>query len=262
MPNKYLNNFQNKRILIIGGTLGIGYAVAEGAIEFGAHVIVASSKQENVDKAVKSLKDSYPDASKRIEGHVCDLGSDEIETNLTKLFDFATSKNSIKLDHLVDTSGATPVPIKIETASPDDIYAYTKSRVIPKIMIGKIAPTYLKEGYTSSITLTSGSLAYKPIKGFGVIGGIVGSDALVRGLALDLAPIRVNLIAPGAINTSLLLNMAGGGDPQPILDRFSKMSILERVGTVEEVAESYLAAMKNTFQTGTTTHSEGGYYLK
>ena len=110
MASTYTKKLQNQRVLIIGGTAGIGYAVAEGAVEFGAHVTVASSQQENVDNAVKKLKESYPDASTRIQGHVCNTNSDECEANLIKAMDFATNNKSTKLDHIVDTAGGTPGP--------------------------------------------------------------------------------------------------------------------------------------------------------
>ena len=261
MAPNYLNKLQNKRVFLIGGTAGIGYAVAEGAIEFGATVTVASSKQENVDKAVKNLKESYPDAKDRINGHVCDISSDDVEANMTKALDFATNNKANKLDHIVDTAGGTPVPINVDNVEPSQIQSYVQGRVTPKMILAKLARHYLKDSYTSSLTFTSGSIAYKPMRGMGIVAGIVGSDSLVKGLAMDLAPIRVNLVAPGAIHTALLERFASNGDVQGMLDRWAKMSLVGRVGSTEEVAESYLTAMKNTFQTGTTSHCEGGFLL-
>lgn len=261
MATTYTDKLHGKRVLIIGGTAGIGYAVAEGAVEFGAHVIVASSQQENVDNAVKKLKESYPDASSRIQGHICDTNSDECEANLTKAMDFATDNKSKKLDHVVDTAGATPVPIKLETVQPSEIYTLMKARLIPKILMAKLVPIYLNDSYTSSLTFTGGTLSYKPIKGFGVMASMVGADSLVKGFAMDIAPIRVNLVSPGAIHTKLLEKFAHDGNVQGLMDRFAGMSVLGRVGATEEVAESYLGIMKNTFQTGTISHCEGGFLL-
>lgn len=134
MAPKYLNKLQNQRILVIGGTAGIEYAVAEGAIEFGATVTVASSQQENVDKAVKNLKESYPDASDRINGYICNTNSDDVEANMTKALDFATNNKANKLDHIVDTAGGTPVPISVENAEPSQIQSFVKARVTPKMI--------------------------------------------------------------------------------------------------------------------------------
>ncbi len=261
MAPKYTNKLHDKRVLIIGGTAGIGYAVAEGAVEFGAHVTVASSKQENVNNAVKKLKESYPEASNRIQGHICNINSDECEANLTKAMDFATDNKSTKLDHIVDTAGAPPIPIKLETAEPSQIHTFIQARLVPKILLAKLARIYLNDSYTSSVTFTGGSLSYKPTKGFGVMASMVGHDSLVKGFAMDLAPIRVNLVAPGAIHTSLLEKFAPDGNVQGLLDRFTNASLVGRVGSTEEIAESYLAILKNTFQTGTVSLSDGGYVL-
>ena len=261
MAPKFINKFQDQRVLVIGGTAGIGYAVAEGAVEFGAHTIVASSKKDNVDKAVQALKKSYPEASGRIEGYVCDLTADDLEGTITKLMDSATKNNSVKLDHIVDTAGGVPKQMSIDNANVADMAAFAERRLYPRIMLAKVARKYLKDTYTSSITYTSGSLAYKPMAGFGPMAGMVGGDSLTKGLAVDLAPIRVNVIIPGAIHTSLLEKFAQGGDVKAMLEYFSTKTILKRVGQVEDVAESYLGAMKNYFQTGTASHCEGGYYL-
>jgi NAD(P)-dependent dehydrogenase (short-subunit alcohol dehydrogenase family) len=178
-----------------------------------------------------------------------------------KVLDFATKNNTIKLDHIVDTAGAPPFALDLNTVQPSQIDAVVKSRVIPKMILSKLARTYVKDSYTSSITFTSGALVTKPTPGFGVHASIGGGDGLARGMAKDLAPIRANVVAPGAIRTPLLERFAGSGDFQAMLDRFASATLLKRVGQPEDVAESYLAAMKNHYQTGTVTHVEGGYYL-
>jgi len=108
MPNKYLSKLQDKRVLLIGGTSGIGYGIAEGALEFGASVVIASRSSSKVTSAVESLKSSYPniDGSK-IRGHTVDLNTKETDTEeqLIKLFDFATDNGAQKLDHVVETAG-------------------------------------------------------------------------------------------------------------------------------------------------------------
>jgi NAD(P)-dependent dehydrogenase (short-subunit alcohol dehydrogenase family) len=262
MATKYLNKLHNKCVLVIGGTSGIGYAVAEAAVEYGADVTVASSQQTNIDKAVKDLKTAYPSASDRIRGHVCDLSSDVVEDNLKRLFDFATNNNVNKLDHIVDTAGESIGRITLDTATPSEYHRITKVRLIGPILTAKVGRDYLHKAYTSSITLTGGVNTYRPMSGWAVLTSVGGAkDSLTRGLAKDLAPIRVNLVSPGAIHTPLLEKFAPGGDMEKITETFGKMSLLGRIGTPDEIAESYLAIMKNYFQTGTVAHVEGGYLL-
>jgi NAD(P)-dependent dehydrogenase (short-subunit alcohol dehydrogenase family) len=267
---KYTSKLQDKRVLVIGGTAGIGFGVAEACIEFGAYVTVASSQQANVDKAIKSIQTSYPEAKDRINGLVCDLTAKEVTENLTKLLDFATNKNTAKLDHIVDTAGAVHNPMNLSNVNPEGLHDFFNARIVPLMMLAKLAPTYLKSSYESSLTLTGGSVVYKPMAGAAVLGAIAGTrDPLVRGLARDMVPIRVNLVSPGAIRTALLEKIAGGmwvdpnmkPDIEKNLDVFAQMAVQKRVGTVEDCVEGYLCCLRAYFTTGSVVHTEGGYLL-
>lgn len=103
MAPKYSNKLEGKRVLVIGGTSGIGFCVAEACVEFGAIVTVASSTQEKVEKTIERLTTSYPEAKDRVSGFPCDLAGADVEGNLKAVFEFATKDG--KLDHLVNTAG-------------------------------------------------------------------------------------------------------------------------------------------------------------
>lgn len=111
MAPKYSNKLEGKRVLVIGGTSGIGFCVAEACVEFGAIVTVASSTQEKIDKTIERLTTSYPEAEDRVSGFPCDLAGTDVEGNLKALFEFTTKDG--KLDHLVNTAGDTFGQIKI-----------------------------------------------------------------------------------------------------------------------------------------------------
>lgn len=96
----------NTTILIIGGSSGIGLGVAEKCLSSGAKVHIASSNPVRVQKALCSLKENHPDASSNISGYVCDLSTDEAETNLSRLLD-----STKPLNHIVFTAG-DPLSIK------------------------------------------------------------------------------------------------------------------------------------------------------
>ncbi|KAG8625306.1 hypothetical protein KVT40_007057 [Elsinoe batatas] len=92
---KYTSKLQNKRILIIGASL-----------EHGAHVTISSSQPSRIDRAITSLLTSYPSAKPRLQGHPADMAtSSTLESNIVSLLDFATEKQSKKLDHIVWTAG-------------------------------------------------------------------------------------------------------------------------------------------------------------
>jgi NAD(P)-dependent dehydrogenase (short-subunit alcohol dehydrogenase family) len=71
---KYTSKLDGARILIFGGSSGIGYGAAEASIESGATVIISSSSESKIQASVKSLNESYPSAKDRISGYACNLG--------------------------------------------------------------------------------------------------------------------------------------------------------------------------------------------
>lgn len=118
MSSKYSFKLRGKRVLVLGGTSGIGFCGAEACVEYGATIIVSSSQQSKIDKTLSHLKDSYPDSSDRILGHARDLsGEEKLEANLTALLDFATDKGEHKLNSIVSTAAAGAVTFPIIEAT-------------------------------------------------------------------------------------------------------------------------------------------------
>lgn len=270
MSPKYINKLEGNSVLVVGGTSGIGFAVAEASVEFGARVVVASRSQERVDNAVKRLAMSYPDAKDRIQGHVVNLYGDDSETSITKLFDFVTNGGRDHVDHVVETAGESIHSLTLQEVTPKRIAEATSSRVTGGIMLAKVASKYLKMEHTSSLTLTGGASADKPPPGMSVLATIGGAkNALARGLAVDLSPVRANLVSPGAVQTpvldSLFENMKFGKDSadfEAARTLLKNASVSGRIGDPEDLAEAYLSLMKNHFVTGTILHVNGGMFLK
>ena len=260
MALKYSNKLQGKRVLVIGGTSGIGFSVAEACVEFGAIVTVASSRQEKIDKTIERLTTSYPDARERISGHPCDLAGAAVEGNLKTLFDFAAKHG--KLDHVVNTAGDSFGLVKLGDVTPADIQKQGEVRFTGSLLMAKLAPQYMHQTNLSSITLTGGVNSTKPGPGWSVtVGWGSAKEALARGLAVDLKPIRVNCVVPGAIETELWDSFGVGGRRQQIKDLYKSKSLLDTVGQPEDMAEAYLYIMRDAFVTGTTILSDGGYVL-
>ena len=266
MPTKYTSKLQGQRVLVFGGTSGIGFAVAEAVLEYGATLIIAGSNQSKTDKKVKELEESYPDAKGRISGQACDLSIlQRQERNIIALLDFATESNTKKLDHIVNTTGDGLVNPPYSEFTLETITKAQTVRVMGPLMLVKHAATYITNAPSSSITFTSGVGIYKPAPGWTltpVIGGML--DGFVRSVAVNIAPIRINGVAPGAIMTELW----GGGQKLPeekakaIAEGFSGKLLTGQIGTPEDLAEAYLYLMKNRFVTGQMLLSEGGSLLK
>src|SRR5436305_11008981 len=99
--NKY-NKLAGKHVLVIGGTSGIGYAVAEASIEQGARVTVSSSREASVTSALARLSQSYPAAAAQIAGYACDLSQPaSVEADVEALF----ARVGGPVDHIVYTAG-------------------------------------------------------------------------------------------------------------------------------------------------------------
>lgn len=253
--SKY-NKLQGTRVLVIGGTSGIGYAVAEGALESGATVIISSSNQAKIDAAVASLDAHAAAVGLRpaASGKACDLGDQAtVEANLDALLDFATNNKADKLNHVAFTAGDSLAMVPIASATPAVVSSMLNVRVVASLMLAKRLPEYTVRSNRTSYTITGGSIAARPPPGTSVVAGFGAAiEGFARGLAVDLKPIRVNAVQPGAVRTPLL------GDNKEFIEMFAKDSITGTVGRPEEVAEAYLYLMKDSFTTATVVESNGG----
>lgn len=257
-PGKYVEKLKGTRVLIFGGTSGIGFGISEASIEYGAHVTISGSSQAKLDKAIASLKTSYPHASGNVQGFLCDLSNTStIEANLTTLLKAATNDGVHKINHITFSAGNRLDLKPLAEVTPDNFQALSTVRVIAPLMLAKLIPTYMQQDPDSSFTLTSGVSNTKPTPGrfsLSTWGGAI--EGLTRGLALDLAPVRVNCVAPGAVKTEMLCQM-----PPHVLEHLARGTIVKRLGKPEDVVEAYMYPMKDGNVTGTILHSSGGKIL-
>ncbi|CAG9974781.1 unnamed protein product [Clonostachys byssicola] len=262
MAGTFRNKLTGKSVVIVGGTSGVGYAVAEASVEFGANVVVVSRTQDNVNKTLQRLHLSYPESNSRVRGFVCDISSSTAEVDITKLFEFITNNGSRPVYHVVTTASSLPNITSLSDATAEDMVAFSKYHFIGDTMLAKVAAKYLKGANTSSFTMTGGAGTHKPPPGWNFWASVGGAkDALARGLAVGIAPVRVNLVSLGAIRTELFERAAGNWGEEAI-EASKNNSLLGTVGDPRDVAETYLAITKNHFQTGTITFVEGGALLK
>jgi NAD(P)-dependent dehydrogenase (short-subunit alcohol dehydrogenase family) len=228
----------SKRVVVIGGSSGIGFSIAQACQDLGAQVVIASSNPANVDAAVERL----PGAS----GRVVDLRE---EDGVAAFFQALGA-----FDHLAvtagDWGGSMFVPTgDIDLASARDGLAIRFWGVLAVVKHASrvIAPD-------GSITLTSGMLTHRPIKGsaFATAGG-GAVEHLARGLAIDLAPVRVNAVCPGLVLTDQVKKM-----PPEMLKMFVAGLPLQRAATPAEAAAAYAYVMLNGYVTGQVLPVDGG----
>ncbi|WP_405181046.1 SDR family oxidoreductase [Nocardia sp. NBC_01377] len=232
-----------KKIVIIGGTSGIGFAVAQQAATVGAEVVIASSNQDRVDAATKQL--GAPAEGRRLD--VAD--GNAIAEFFEQIGEF---------DHLVYTAGESLLIKPLIDTSPQEARAVFERRFWGALLSAKYAAPRLRDG--GSITFSSGVLAKRPLAGTALAAGITGGiEALTRALAVELAPVRVNVIQPGVIRTELWDRSVP--DPEAFLHDAASALLTQRVGTPEEAAAAYLFILDNAYVTGTTLAIDGGAAL-
>lgn len=264
MPAKYTNKLDSKRVLVLGGTSGIGFCVAENALENGAIVIVASSQQSSIDKTLSRLHESYPDLKSNVSGHTIDLRSDDAENSIVELLKFATNNGKNLLDHIVNTAGdSLPLRPVAEFEGAETLLSAQRVRTMASIFIAKHAPEkYLHKSPRSSITFTGGVNSYRPGSNWALpaLGG-AGLQGLVRALAVELRPVRVNLVEPGAIETELFQKAFSPEQLEGYKQMFKTQSLVGLLGTPEDMSEAYLYVMRDGYMTGMSICSEGGLLL-
>jgi NAD(P)-dependent dehydrogenase (short-subunit alcohol dehydrogenase family) len=255
---KYTNKLQGQSVLILGGTSGIGYGVAEACLEHGMNVTISSSSAKKIESSISSLLTTYPSAKSRLRGFPCDLATSETcESNIVALLD-----KTGKLDHIIHTAGDS---LRTGGISRMDLAAIQKCgmvRFFSAQLLAKHAPKYLSPGPKSSLTITTGTVSERPIPGWAVVNAYAtGAQGLARGYALDMAPIRVNAICPGAVDTPLW-DALGAEEKESLLTKMAQGTCTGSVGQVEDVAEAYIYILKDKNVTGTTITTDGGGLLK
>jgi NAD(P)-dependent dehydrogenase (short-subunit alcohol dehydrogenase family) len=235
---------QGKRIVVLGGTSGIGFAVAQAAAEAGAEPIVASSSKERVTTAVAQLGASAT-------GHVVDvLDQQGMQGFFAEVGPF---------DHLVYTAGDRPrlAPVRAvglaDARSTLDVRLWGCYNAVHEALPG------LREG--GSIVLSSGGAAVRPTPGWALAAAATGAvEAFARALAVEIAPIRVNVVRPGVVRTPLWDIVPEQQREQMLADHAAKL-LVRHIPQAEAAAKAYLFAMDAQYSTGSVIEIDGGASL-
>jgi NAD(P)-dependent dehydrogenase (short-subunit alcohol dehydrogenase family) len=235
---------KDARILVVGGGSGIGFAVAQATQAEGGKVTIASTNPDKLAEAAGRLRDT--------ETALLDITD---ETAVAAYF-----AGSGKFDHIVSTAGdwgkARRGPFV--DMNLDDAEALFGVRFWGSAKLAKHGASALSPG--GSLTLTSGMSAFRPQKGSVMATAMAGSvEHLVYGLAVELAPLRVNAVFPGGVATEIVRGLPDAMR-QAEEARFASQP-LPRIAEPAEVAQAYLYLMKCGYVTGQILQVDGGGML-
>lgn len=232
------HSLSGKTVVVIGGSSGIGAAVAKAAAAHGAQVVLAGRRvSSGVENGVRSEPVDVTDSA-----------------SLQRLFEAVGH-----FDHLVYTAGPSVRAKNLIDTDLDEAQDNFNVKLWGSLRAIQLALPFLDEH--GSISLTSGQLGRKLAPGQFIKTGInAATEALGKQLAKELAPRRVNVICPGVIDTPAY----AGLDEAQRLAMFASVGgtlPVGRVGQADEVAEGYVLAMENGFMTGAVIDINGGGLL-
>ena len=235
---------RDRRVLILGGTSGIGLAVAQAVAAEAAQVVIVSSQPAKVDAAIALL-------GQNCAGFVADLSSEQA---IAALFEKVGP-----FDHLVFTAGDTVWQRPIANIDMDHAKRFFDVRFWGPFAAAKHGAQLIRPG--GSVVLTSSTVPRRPRVGFSIGASISSAvEAFARALAVELAPVRVNVVAPGIVRTPLWNRLPEDQREAFFATRGAALPV-GKVGDPAEIAEAYLFLMRSSFTTGQTIVVDGGMLL-
>lgn len=240
-------SLMGKKIVVVGGSSGIGLGVAAAALARGAELVIIGRSQDRLLTARHSLG-----AGDRVK---------TVTADMTREGEIATAFAGIgAFDHLVSTAGAPPPGSPIADTDADEIRRFIDSKLIGAVLLAKHSVRRLNPG--GSMTFTSGINKDKPpVPGGAVVSAVAGSFSyFAHALALEIAPNRVNIVSPGWVDTLMFDELVGdakGG----YFDAMAARLPIGRIAIPADIAPAYIHAMESEFTTGETLHIDGGQRL-
>lgn len=234
----------NKRVVIIGGSTGIGLATAMAVVANGGQVVIAGRSREKLESA-----------RARIGPQAQALPLDMSDEAAVKTFFLEVGA----FDHLVTPGGAMSIAPFHKMPSAE-ARACFDSKFWGQYHAARHGAPNIRPG--GSLVLFSGVYAHRPPPTAWIVAAVNSAvEGLARGLAVELSPIRVNCISPGLVDTPVWTALPD--DQRNAM--FAKVAAAlpaKRIGKPEDIAQTALYLMSNGFTTGAIIAADGGHLLQ
>jgi NAD(P)-dependent dehydrogenase (short-subunit alcohol dehydrogenase family) len=235
------------KVIVVGGSSGMGQAVAQAALAKGAEVTLVGRSQVRLEKVAAELADPQ---------HVHTIAADVTsEEDVRRIFE-----TSGAFDHLVVTAASNLAYPPIQEVDLDAIQRTINAKLVAALLLARYAAPHISQ--RGSITLTAGIAAERPLPTGYLVAAVNGSlFSLTYGLAVALAPVRVNVLSPGWVDTPIWATSALAANRDSMFEKMISRLPARRIGQPEDIAHAALFLMENEFTTGIVLPVDGGHRL-
>jgi NAD(P)-dependent dehydrogenase (short-subunit alcohol dehydrogenase family) len=239
---------QDQRVVIVGGSEGIGLAVAKAASAAGARVLIGSRNEAKLAAARTALG-----------------GNAAVETAVVDARDEASAKayfdRLTEIDHLAVLVGGPVAPLPLVATPVKEFNERFHRKFWAQWIVAKYGAPKIKAG--GSLTLTSGAASRRFSAGMVWLSTVnAGIEAMGKGLAVELAPakVRVNVVCPGLVDTAVWCALPPDQRAAMMEDASQKLPA-GFVAKPHEIAGAYLHLMTGRYSTGTVLDIDGGWLI-
>jgi NAD(P)-dependent dehydrogenase (short-subunit alcohol dehydrogenase family) len=234
-------------IIVVGGSSGMGFGVAQAALAKGAEVIIVGRSPERLAQAAEDLAGAE---------HVRSIAADVTrEDEVRRLFETAGN-----FDHLFVSAASHLAYQPIRDFDLEAARKTIDAKLVAALLLSKYAARQINEH--GSITFTAGIAAERPMPTAALVAAVNGGlFSFTYALAIALAPVRVNAISPGWIDTPIWETSALAANKPAMFEQMAQRLPAGRIGRPSDIGHAAIFLMENEFTTATVLPVDGGHRL-
>ncbi|MFF4949610.1 SDR family oxidoreductase [Streptomyces chattanoogensis] len=238
------DGLRGRTVVLIGGGSGIGLRVAHRAAAAGARVVLGGRTPERLAAAAEQV------------GEAATWRTVDV-TDRDSLAGFFAELD--RVDHLFTTAASYRVGPMLKLSDEDAESPFASKFWGQYHAVRLAAPKMAADGSVVLMSGAAGARPPAPAPAYAACNAAI--EGLGRGLALELAPVRVNVVSPGTVDGDLWARRPVEAR-DAAFEQYRRDTVLHRLGTEDEIAHAVLFLFANGFTTGSTLYPDGGYTLR